>query len=267
MRYQSVFSRRRAGLTLIELLTVIAIIGVLAAILFPLASRVRAMGHQATCTSNLRQWGIALNLHLAENRGRMPYEGGDDNRTWGQVSGQNEDQSWYNVLPPYVGATPLNELVALGRSFTAADKTAVFRNENRIFQERADERDAIRRGTTDTFLAPSYMMNSQFYNSDMPNQRDSAGNIRPLYIHELTPSRSSIAFMTDAGVAGSGTATRPRVRGHADSVDCRHMGGANVVFLDGSVRRFAEAQLRDPQYWTKNYNRPGLIWNPWIVAN
>ena len=295
MRKKSPFLRRHAGLTLVELLTVIAIIGILAAILIPVGARMRAAADQTTCTSNLRQWGVALRLHLAESRDRMPYEGSEDERTWGHVSGQTEAQSWYNVLPPYVDATPLNELAARGRSFSAADKTAVFRSQNRIFQERADQRDAIRRGTTDTYLAPSYMMNSQFYNSDMPNQRDPSGNIRPLYAHEFTPSHSSIAFMTDAGVAGANSAAGGGGRGarrpaggrppgggpplvgdggrgggegrHADSVDCRHMGGANIVFLDGSVRRFTENEIRDPQYRTQNYNRPGLIWNVWIAAN
>jgi len=49
----------RSGFTLIELLTVIAIIAVLAAILFPVFSQARAKSRQATCLANLKQLGAA----------------------------------------------------------------------------------------------------------------------------------------------------------------------------------------------------------------
>lgn len=63
---------RRGGFTLIELLTVIAIIGILAAIIIPVVGSVRAKAKSATCVSNLRQIGIALNLYAAANRNMLP---------------------------------------------------------------------------------------------------------------------------------------------------------------------------------------------------
>ena len=64
-------SRSRA-FTLIELLTVIAIIGVLAAIIIGSVSKVRDAARRSTCVSNLRQIGAAFPLYAADNKGMYP---------------------------------------------------------------------------------------------------------------------------------------------------------------------------------------------------
>src|SRR4051812_21108775 len=51
-----------AGFTLIELLVAIAIIAILAAILFPVFAQAREKARQASCLSNMKQ--IALGLHM-----------------------------------------------------------------------------------------------------------------------------------------------------------------------------------------------------------
>ncbi len=58
--------------TLIELLTVIAIIGVLAAILIPVVGRVRQSARTAHCTKNLHGVGAAFHLYAADNKGLFP---------------------------------------------------------------------------------------------------------------------------------------------------------------------------------------------------
>ncbi len=61
------------GFTLVELLVVITIIVILAAILFPVFANARHKAYQAGCTSNLKQINTAMQLYRADFDGRMPY--------------------------------------------------------------------------------------------------------------------------------------------------------------------------------------------------
>jgi prepilin-type N-terminal cleavage/methylation domain-containing protein/prepilin-type processing-associated H-X9-DG protein len=58
--------------TLVELLTVIAIIGILAAILIPVIGKVRQSARTSTCASNLRQIGVATLAFTAEHKNWLP---------------------------------------------------------------------------------------------------------------------------------------------------------------------------------------------------
>lgn len=64
--------RRRAGFTLIELLVVITIIGILAALLFPVFSLAREKARQTTCRSNLKQFMGAVLMYANDYDERMP---------------------------------------------------------------------------------------------------------------------------------------------------------------------------------------------------
>ena len=65
-------TRLLCAFTLIELLTVIAVIGVLAAILIPVVGSVRESARAAQCASNLRQITTATLLLAYEDKGRFP---------------------------------------------------------------------------------------------------------------------------------------------------------------------------------------------------
>lgn len=62
----------KGGFTLIEMLVVIAIIGVLAAIFAPLLSGMRARGRLVYCAANLRQVGVAVKSYLMDNNNVFP---------------------------------------------------------------------------------------------------------------------------------------------------------------------------------------------------
>jgi prepilin-type N-terminal cleavage/methylation domain-containing protein len=64
--------RGRRAFTLIEVMVVIAIVGVLAALLLPALGRAKESGRKVTCASNLRQLDLAVLLYVDDHDGFLP---------------------------------------------------------------------------------------------------------------------------------------------------------------------------------------------------
>ena len=65
---KTIVTPRRSAFTLVEILVVIAIIGILAAILFPVFARARESARQTNCASNLQQIGLAVQQYYQDTK-------------------------------------------------------------------------------------------------------------------------------------------------------------------------------------------------------
>jgi prepilin-type processing-associated H-X9-DG protein len=79
------------------LLVVIAVIAILAAILFPVFAQARERARGATCTSNLRQLAMAIHQYMQDWEGGLP-----EFYAWGRTPEQFLSFRWYSHIMPYL---------------------------------------------------------------------------------------------------------------------------------------------------------------------
>jgi prepilin-type processing-associated H-X9-DG protein/prepilin-type N-terminal cleavage/methylation domain-containing protein len=116
LRAERVDRRTQCGgghaFTILELLIVIAILVILAALLLPVLARARIAARRVECISNQKNWIIAFKSFAEDNEGLIAREGYEPFgevalNNWTQVASRPQaDDVWYNALPPYLSLQP-----------------------------------------------------------------------------------------------------------------------------------------------------------------
>jgi len=237
----------RSGFTLIELLIVIAIIAILAAILFPVFARARENARRASCQSNLKQIGLGL-IQYAQDYDETLVRSNYGPTPGGNGGAKNSDPTagdykWMDALFPYTKST-------------------------QIFDCPSGPQDVARRytyyrdlGAATSTQYGSYAINVGYVYPDIANFPGPTENVQKPYTKmaalEATSTtawvfeNNSVASPGNIGCNTSGncpgfflSAEDPVVRpsvpdlpGNAGgSIYARHLETTNVLFCDGHVK-------------------------------
>jgi prepilin-type N-terminal cleavage/methylation domain-containing protein/prepilin-type processing-associated H-X9-DG protein len=217
---------RVRGFTLIELLVVIAIIAILAGLLLPSLHRAKQKAQAGYCLNNLRQWGLATQLYVADNNDLLPNEG------WGNPINQQLLDGWYFHLPQTLGITPYykmpwrtNSAIEPGRSLWICPSNPRRSSGFNLFH---------------------YCLNVEYDGTGLEDHPVRFTSIR---------SPSTVVWLFDSK-------NIPAV-GPANFVHTNlHNFGAQFTFLDGHARRFRNIEYWDFSAHAGRTNNPELVWRP-----
>lgn len=269
------FTRRRksvGGFTLIELLVVIAIIAILAAILFPVFAQARDKARQASCQSNMKQWGQAFMMYVQDYD--ETFMGYNHTVFVTNAAGQSVATSgWIAALQPYV--EKLRGVNDRGKSVDDPNNTKGVGAMHRCPSHSADQRSffdgsgnprASSGGATSSYAMPSayneyptlakmsqpadmillaeqYLNFTQmvYYPVDFDENVNANGNFYAQGRADSSDCRFDRA--TDCTMGGVVYRSRPWVMPgvagtFASNLDPRHAQGADYLFADGHVKYF-----------------------------
>lgn len=245
-------NRRRSGFTLIELLVVMAIIAILAALLFPVFAHARESARRATCVSNLRQIGAGASMYAEDYDGKI--------LPWIIDTGAARDtarrdrNTWVHLIQPYVkdgdpprhDNLPASANLAPGRLFTCPSFNPA------EFVRSANAPDCDGPGTFDDNDFPP----RQYYGHEgivLPNPPGPQGSCTlsdpyfnytgsdPLFtgitgsVAEVVRPSETVLFTDGATWLSNRPNNAIGVFGGCEAASM-HDGGGNHAFLDGHVR-------------------------------
>ena len=194
--------------TLIELMIVIAIIGILASILMPALHKARAKAMQSVCLSNQKQIHIAAFSYISENNNFAPY----DNHLSSAVDNW-KNKTWYNRLIP--GYLPEGTKVIDGAS------DVQFCPDGR--QDFNKWQSTISMNT----LLSGFYYQSWKYPPQIKN------------VLSATPEETMIlmdAYQAFRGIWPSQMTSDHLINASSEDRIARHLSKANVTFLDGHAK-------------------------------
>lgn len=222
----------RLGLSLVELLAALALVGVLAGILTPAFNGARTRSLEAQCSAKLRSLGSAMQLYAVEHDGRFP-------RSF-HSAGANREPGWAASIVPYL----------TGQSVENLDWESTF---NRYYRSPFDEETNP--------LIYSYGLNVHF---ELHPSEDYAGS--PQTWRHLAdvphPSQTVMMARTTPVMFGDHFMCHfwSSLRGAQNSVRVdKHDGKAHFLYVDGRVERQRVEETFDP---AAGLNR----WNPSLAA-
>ncbi len=229
--------RDNRGFTMVELLIVIGIIGVLAAILLPVLSRARQQARSVQCVNNLRQIYLANSMFAAEHDGRyVPAAQDIDGNGGGLVRWHGARETIHDDFDPMQG--PLADYLPDGR----LKQCPVFFE----YKNRESSANAFESGTGGYGYNAAYIGGTD-YADEFPT------NVRQGTIDNRVRLPGETIMFTDAALPQDGylieygmaeppmfvTPESPRGNGAwgfaSPSIHFRHYGRANVLWADGHV--------------------------------
>ncbi len=141
---------RRAAFTLIELLIVIAIIGMLVALLLPAVQQAREAARRSSCQNNLKQLGLALHLYEQANKAFPP-------GCRLAVGVPSRSFSVHARILPYIEETSLHGLINFKQDYTT--QPVVTQTRVPLFLCPSDQNTRPKTTPTQTFQPSSYAVN------------------------------------------------------------------------------------------------------------
>lgn len=217
--------RAKNGFTLIELLVVITIIGILAALLFPVFARAREGGRRATCASNLRQLASAFKLYAQDNDERLPRQ------TYVRPEGSHLT-AWDVMVQPYIRS----------RELAACPSDAL--------SQRVDV-PGVGKGLKRSYRLPDHLSGRALAEAPL-----AAGTVLLVEGGGLGPARliaSQWSWSWEAWAIQLGKASfTPEPLVVHEPPDFNHLQSANYLFLDGHVTAKQGPNPRFPGYQTNS---------------